>query len=52
MTCYICDLERATPESQAMSDDEWGEGCATCERDFWEWVDEHHGRANPQGNDE
>lgn len=38
MTCYICDLERVTPAAQAMSDDEWGEGCTDCERQFWQWV--------------
>lgn len=38
MTCYICDLERVTPAAQAMTDDEWNEGCIDCEREFWQWV--------------
>jgi hypothetical protein len=38
MTCYICDAERSTEEAQMMPDDEYGEGCTDCERDFWQWV--------------
>jgi hypothetical protein len=47
VTCYICDLDRVTPEAQAMSDDEYGEGCTDCEREFWQWV----AGMNPQVGD-
>ena len=30
MACYICDPDRVRPESLAMPDDEWDEGCEDC----------------------
>ena len=38
MTCYICDPERTTVAARQMPDDEYGEGCTDCERDFWRWA--------------